>query len=85
MNSTHACSSEISEPLLLSIEFEKPRRPPSEGADFSTSSSVRCSNSSSTTLRMRFAIVASPLKTKRRKVKVSPTLSMSDASNRVDP
>src|SRR5262245_41458297 len=85
MNSTQACSSEISEPLLLSIEFEKPRSPPSDGADFSTSSSVKCSNSSSTTLRIRLAIVASPLKTNRRNVKVSPTLSMSEDSKRTDP
>jgi len=85
VNCIQACSSEISDWSLLSIEFEKPRSPPSDGDDFSTSSSVRRSNSTSTTLRRRFAIVASPDRTKRRKVKVLFTRSRSEASKRVEP
>ena len=85
ISSTHACSSEISELLLPSIDPEKPWKPPSETLFLSTSSSVKRSNSTSNRPRSRSPIVASPVSTKRRNVNVSPTLGRSEASNRVEP
>ena len=70
---------------LPSIDCEKPRTPPSTGWRRSTSSSVKRSNSISTTLRRRSAMVASPVSMKRRNVNVSLNLLRSFASNRVEP
>ena len=84
-NCIQACSSETSDLSLPSIDCEKPRTPPSTGWRRSTSSSVKRSNSISTTLRRRSAMVASPVSTKRRNVNVSLNLLRSFASNRVEP
>src|SRR5262249_55638944 len=84
-NCIQACSSETSDLSLPSIDCEKPRPPPSMGCRLSTSSSLNRSNSTSTTLRRRSPIVASPVITKLRTVTECVNLLRSLALKRVEP